>query len=82
MSATMTEPRKRGRKPKGDAAQDRTVSRHKNPRESFHLPTELRKALEDWIETQRPKPSKSACMLVGLEMFLTSKGVWPPPKPE
>lgn len=54
------------------------VDRHLEPRESFHLPGELREALVRYCESFRPELPKSAVMRVALEDFLRAKGFWNP----
>jgi hypothetical protein len=68
-----------GRKPKGDTPKDRTKSRHKKPRESFHLDKALQDALIAFTENARPRLDKTAVIVTALEEFLTARGVWPPP---
>lgn len=57
----------------------RDADRHKQPRESFHLPADLRAALERYIDDARPPTDKSKVMRVALEEFLGQQGYWPPP---
>jgi hypothetical protein len=52
---------------------------HRHPRESFHLPDDLRAALVRFVNDTRPRPSKSAVMVAALEQYLESRGYWPPP---
>ena len=54
---------------------------HKEPRESFHLPAELRAALTSYIQRTKPTPGKSAVLRAALEEFLQRAGLWPPPTP-
>lgn len=58
-------------------AKKTSADRHTQPRESFHLSVELRQALIDYVDSQRPAPDKSEVLRVALEEFLERRGFWP-----
>ena len=47
------------------------------PRESFHLPADLRTALLKFQERREPRPGKSAVLRTALQHYLASQGFWP-----
>ncbi len=55
----------------------RNLNRHVAPRESFHLPEDLREALEAFIDHSDPKPGKSAVLRSALQDYLSRHGFWP-----
>ncbi len=52
-------------------------NRHAHPRESFHLPADMQKALERLVDDTRPPTTKSAICRVALEEYLMRAGYWP-----
>jgi hypothetical protein len=73
--------KKPGRPPKGDAPQDRTTDRHKNPRKAFHLSPELLDAFERYLGSFPHRLPEAEVLRAALEDFLRGKGYWPPPLP-
>jgi hypothetical protein len=55
------------------------VKKHKQPRESFHLPDNLREALRGFADEADPPTDKSSVLRRALEEYLSKKGRWPPP---
>lgn len=54
------------------------TDRHKQPRESFHLPEELQDALTAFCNDSDQDPGKSGVIRKALEKYLAEKGYWPP----
>lgn len=52
--------------------------RHVSPKLQFHLPNDLRSALEDYCRKTRPQPTLTAVLKLALEEFLERAGCWPP----
>jgi hypothetical protein len=52
-----------------------------SPRESFHLPAELRTVLAMFVDTSNLRTSKSAVMVAALEEYFAKRNLWPPPAP-
>jgi hypothetical protein len=52
--------------------------RHREPREVFHLPPELREALAAYVASVEPATTRSAVVRLALQRFLTDVGFWPP----
>ena len=71
MRSTTISPMKR-RKKTITAAVKNVV--HRDPRESFHMPPELRDALQRYCDSQRPRVVKSEVLRVALEEFLKGRG--------
>lgn len=74
MIAVMAKSRKN---PKSKRSQGE--DRHTQPRIAFHYPDDLAKALEDYLASNRPSPSKSEVLRLALEEFLSKRGKWPRP---
>lgn len=78
----MAEPKKKkhkpGRRPDPESKRQQGIDRHTQPRKAFHGPPELFAALDRYRAEAKPRPSDSECIRTGLEMFLESKGYWPP----
>lgn len=81
MIASMTTPKKRGRKPNPDSKRQTGVSRHKNPRKAFHAPAPLFEALEAFCTESKPSYDEAEVLRTALEEFLTRKNYWPRPSP-
>jgi hypothetical protein len=60
----------------------KTEERQTGEAQSFILPQRHVRALNAFLESQRPAPSKASVFRIGLEMFLETKGFWPPPDQE
>lgn len=73
--------RRAGRPPLGQEAKSRDDDRHKTPRESFHLPGELREALIAYRDSTYPRVDKSAIIRSAIEEFLLKRGYWTGTKP-
>lgn len=58
----------------------RLHNRHTQPRESFHLPTELLDAMKRYMDSMEVRPGKSEVIRTALERLLTERGFWPPRK--
>lgn len=55
-------------------------SRHKEPRESFHLSQQMQEALEAFVEQSDTPTDKSKICRKALEDFLRRRGFWPWPQ--
>lgn len=55
-----------------------TSDRHKQPKETFHLPAALQTALAEYVASHRPRTTKSDVIRLALEEYLTEKGYWSP----
>lgn len=45
---------------------------------NVYLPVELRKALDDYVDSTRPRTTAKATVETALEDFLSKVGFWPP----
>lgn len=81
MLGVMEKKRKPGRPKDPNSKRSRGVSRYASPRESFHLPEELRAAMLRFLGSSRPSFDKSKTLRTALEEFLERRGFWPPPSP-
>jgi hypothetical protein len=55
-----------------------TGGKHTSPREAFHLPTDLKTALEAFVEASDPPTTKTGVMIAALKEYLGRRGAWPP----
>ncbi len=54
------------------------VKPNRTPREVFHMPPELHKALRAYCNSVRPPHIKSGVLRAALEDYLRAVGFWPP----
>lgn len=55
------------------------TDRHKTPKLQFHIPPDLKAALDRYIDATRPEPTVTAVLRLAVERFLEGEGHWPPP---
>ncbi len=65
------------KKPKTKAETKAEADRHLNPKLQFHLPPDLREALEEYMGRTKPTPTYTAVLRLALEEFLERAGVLP-----
>lgn len=63
------------KKPKKE--QPTEADRHKTPKLQFHLPPELRAAVQEYQNRTKPRPTYTSILILALERLLEAEGLLP-----
>ncbi len=75
---TMSQPKKRGRKPDPNSKRSQGLPRHVMPRLVFHAPEDVAAALERFVDKASPPTTASSVLREALVEYLTKRGELPP----